>query len=155
MKLQQLIFKVEELKAIASMYEQTQQGLAQAQVLITSVDADTDADTRAKVEESLATLTSRFQSLERLFLERTGCADVDAAVEYVQAHIARLQHFQQVRSEQLQLRTQLDLELAMGALPPETRQGAEDSLQNLQLRLETLVRQGHEALPSSRILTLS
>lgn len=155
MKLQQLIYKVEELKALVSLYEQTQQGLAQGTMLLETLESDTDEETRAKVTDTVATLQSRHTSVEKLLLERTGTYDIDAAVDAIHAHIARLQQFQQLRGEQLQLRTQLDLELAMGMVQPETRQAAEDGLQALQNRLETLVRQGYDAMPASRILTLS
>jgi len=155
MKLQQLIYKVEELKALLSLYEQTQQGLAQASMLQTSLEPDTDADTLLKVEQTVNSLQTRCDTVQRLLLERTCTADEDAAVDVVQSHIMRLQQYQQLRAEQLQLRIQLDLELAMGVVPAETRKAAEDSLHGLQQRMETLVSQGHAAFPGQRILTLT
>lgn len=153
MKLQQLIFKVEELKALVTLYEQMQQGYAQATVLRESM-TDASDEERAAVDEKLDQLKRRYEQVQRLLMDKVGASSEDEAVDKVQEHIARLQHFQQIRGEQLQLRTQLDLELAMGDVPVETRQNAENTLQGYQARMETLVRQGEQALPGIRLVTL-
>jgi hypothetical protein len=153
MKLQQLIFKVEELKALVSLFEQMQQGYAQATMLRETMEGSSEEE-RAAVDEKLDDLKRRFEKVQLLLMEKTGGASEDDAVEKVQEHIARLQQFQQVRGEQLQLRTQLDLELAMGDVPLETRQQVENTLQSMQARLETLVRLGEQAFPGTRLITL-
>lgn len=154
MTLQELIYKVEELKALSSLYEQTQQSLAQARMLQESLETDADAETVTKVTETVMLLSNRRLKLEHLWLEKTGANDLEAAVTGLEAHIARLQQHQQLRAEQLSLATQLQLELALGTVDTDTRQAVEERLQNMKLRQDTLVRQGEAALPKSRIVTL-
>lgn len=155
MKLQHLISKVEELKAVVGLYEQVQQALGQGVALQASLEPDVDAEQRKTVDDTVASVESRMATITTLLCERTGAADIDEAVERVQHHIARLQQHQQIRSDQLQLRTQLDLELAMGGLEAEVRQQAENKIQAMQARLEMLVRQGEQALRGPSLITLS
>jgi len=154
MKLQQLVYKVEELKALVSLYEQTQQGLAQAAMIKETISGEGDAEQIKKFEDTVAQMTSRLAAVETMLTQRTGAGLVDDALDRVQEHIARLQQYQQTRGEQLQLRTQLDLELALGPVAVETRQQAENSLQAMQARLEMLIKQGHDAFPRPALVTL-
>lgn len=154
MKLQQLVYKVEELKSLVSVFEQTQQGLAQAKAIQDTIVNEADEEQKTKIADTVAQMTARLAAVEKLLVERTSASDVDDAVDRVQAHIARLQQYQQTRGEQLQLRTQLDLELAIGQVPAETRQQAESSLEAMQLRMEMLVKQGHDAFPRPVLVTL-
>lgn len=154
MKLQQLVYKIEELKALVNLYEQMQQGYAQATVLRESM-TDESEEQLAEVDQKLTEMNHRFGKVASLMMDKTGGTDVDDAVERVQAHITRLQQIQQIRGEQLQLRTQLDLELALGDVAIETRQQAENALQGMQVRMEKLVQQGEQALPGPRLVTLT
>lgn len=154
MRLQQLIYKVEELKALSNMYDQAQQALAQGAALQATMGDESTAEDKATVTEKLEQLRARMANITKLLMERTGGADEDAAIEKIHQHMVRLQQYQQIRGEQLQLRTQLDLELALGDVPMETRQQAESTLQSMQSRLEMLVQQGEQALPGPRLVTL-
>lgn len=154
MKLQQLIYKVEELRALVSMYEQSQKALAQAVAVKDTMGDEADAEQQQSVHDAVANLEARLARAGELLVSRTSAADVDMAVERVQEHISRLQQYQEVRGEQLQLRTQLDLEMELGGLTPEVRQQAESTLQTLQTRLDALVKQGHDALPGPRLITV-
>jgi hypothetical protein len=154
MRLQQLIYKVEELKALSNMYEQAQQALAQGAALQATMGDESTVEDKATVTEKLEQLRVRLVNITKLLMERTGGADEDGAIEKIHQHMVRLQQYQQIRGEQLQLRTQLDLELALGEVPMETRQQAESTLQSMQTRLEMLVQQGEQALPGPRLVTL-
>jgi hypothetical protein len=154
MNLQHLIHKIEELKALHALYEQSSQGLASASALQLSLGPDASEDDQIKIEETVSALTGRRDGAVTLLLERTGGRDIDEAVSKIEEHLARLQHHQQIRNDQVVLRTKLDLELAVGTVPAETRQEVENNLQGMQLRLETLVRQGSDALAGPRLITL-
>jgi len=154
MKLQQLVYVVEELKAVVNLYEQTQKVAAQTVVLADYLPEDADDDQRESVVASVMKVQERLAAMERALLQRTGALDVDQAVERVQEHIARLNHFQELRGNQLQLQTHYDLEMAVGDVPMETRQQALTSLADMQTRLETLVSQGLAALVVPKIVLL-
>jgi hypothetical protein len=154
MKLQQLIYKVEELRALTDTYEQTQKALAQGTALQATMGDESTEEDKATVNGKIDQLRTRMATVTKLLLERAGGSTEDEAVERVQQHVARLQQYQHIRGEQLQLRTQLDLELAMGDVPLETRQQAESTLQSMQARLETLVLQSEDAFPGPRLVTL-
>lgn len=155
MRLQQLIYKVEELKALSNLYDQATQALAQGATLQAAMGEESSAEDKAAVTEKLEQLSARVGNITKLLMERTGASDEDGAIEKIQEHMARLQHYQQIRGEQLQLRTQLDVELAMGEVAPETRQQAEATLQSMQSRLEMLVQQGEQAIPGPRLISLA
>jgi hypothetical protein len=155
MKMQQLVHKIEELKALVGIYEQVAQGLAQANMVVASMDETTAEDQREAVMTKLAEIESRYTNLRKFLLERTGAEDEDAAIHKVQEHLARLSLYQDIRSQQLELRIQLDLELAMGAVDAETRQQVETKLQGMQTRLDTVVRQGADALAGPRLISLA
>lgn len=155
MRLQQLIYKVEELKALSNMYDQSQQALAQGAAIQATMGDESTPEDKTTVNEKLEQLRVRMINVAKLLMERTGTTDEDGAVEKIQEHLARLQHYQQIRGEQLQLRTQLDLELAMGDVAPETRQQAESTLQSMQTRLDMLVQMGEQAIPGPRLVSLS
>jgi hypothetical protein len=153
MKIQQLIHKVEELKALVNLYEQVAQGLAQAHAIMSSVPSSDEQD--ESLVSKVSEIETRYAHVRDLLIARTGAADESDAIEKVQEHMARLNHYQELRAEQLQLRTQLDLELVMGAVDPETRQQVENKLQSIQARLETLVRQGSDVLARPRLISLT
>jgi hypothetical protein len=153
MKLQNVVFKVEELKALAALYQKAQQTYAQGSMLLESIPADEEI--RGESAEKVEELRRRYEAASQLLLERTGAADIDQAFERVQEQLARLQKFDEIRNEQLNLRTALDLELAMGPVDMEARLEAEQTLQGYQHRLEKLVHMAEQALPSSRVLLLS
>jgi len=155
MKLQAVLFKVEELKALVSYYESTQESLAQGTTLLEQMKLDANAaDSLAEVESKVAQLRLRGATIAQMLKERTGARDDERAFEIVQEHIARLQRYQTLRGEQLQLRTQLELELAIGEVSQETRRKAEDTLDGLQKRMDTLLQQCEGANLAPRILTL-
>jgi hypothetical protein len=153
MKLQNIVFKVEELKALASLYQKAQQTYAQGRMLLESIPESEEGwdESAQKVEE----LKRRYEAASALMMERTGAQDIDQAFEKVQEHLARLEKFDEIRNEQLKLRTALDLELAMGPVNTEARLEAEQTLQGYQNRLEKLVHMSEQALPGSRVLLLS
>lgn len=152
MKVQQLIARVEEIKALADYYQNMQQTLAQAGALSDTLDETTTDEERQEVATTVSKLQARLEKVGTLLTERSAASSPEQAQEKLEEHVARLQQYQSIRQEELQLRTQLDLELAMGGVPDETRRQAEAQLSGMQQRKEILVQQGMTALGATRLL---
>lgn len=156
MKLQQLVFRVEELKALTTIFEQNLQAFAQATALEATLPAaEVDEETRKRVDDSLQTLRTRHDMIIAMLQERTGTDDVDAATQRVEEHVARLQQFFKIRGEQLQLRAQLETELAIGAVTQEARHEVEGMLAAMQTQLEAIVQLGEQALRGPKLISLA
>lgn len=157
MKLQTLLFKLEELKALAELYERTMVNFAKGSAMVATARAvgdDQDEKELIKMDIALAGLQKRADAVTRLLCEAAGEADVETAVERLTEHQARLEQINRLRSEQAMLRVTLDLELAMDAVSREQRQEAESAIQAIQQRVETLVARGTQALPGPKLITL-
>lgn len=155
MKLQHYVYKIEELKALVALFEQTQQELARGTAVLDALGSEADAEELKKMEDTLATLRVRLNAVGGLLTDRTGTSDVDAAIDNVQAHMGRLAQYQQLRGEQVQLRTQLDLEMAIGEVEKDVRKNVEGQLTAMQQRMETLVQMGETSLVGPRLVTLA
>jgi chromosome segregation ATPase len=157
MRLQQYIARVEELKALVDLYEQMSGKYAQVSAYQASTAANPDVteEQRTQLAASVTQLGTQRAALETLLTERTGASDIDTAIERFHAHLARLETYSNIRREQLQMRTSLDLELHLGTVPPETRQQAETSLDDMQTRLDGLLVLAEKSLPAPRVVLLS
>jgi chromosome segregation ATPase len=154
MKLQSLVFKVEELKALIVVYENGVKTLAQANALRDTLIEETNDSEREAIESSIGQFTARMSAVENLLMSRTRTTSLDDAIAKVEEHIARLQQVAELRTEQVQLQTQLDLELAVGEVSTDVRRQVDAKLSDLRTRLETLVSIGHQALGSAQVITL-
>lgn len=156
MNVQKLLFKVEEVKALAELYEQTATAQAKGTAMVDAFRAtpDHDAEELAKMEESLGMLAERTATLEKLLCTAMGVSTVDEAADKLHQHIARVEQFHRFRSEQCNLKVALELELALETITPEQRREAEAAIGMIQQRLEVLTLQGNQAFPGPKLITV-
>jgi hypothetical protein len=154
MNWQDYTFKIEELKAVVGLYQQAQQNMAQGQVLVDSARADESLDASAKEEmlQHEQQLRAGLSASENMLLQRTKSADVGAAILSVQEHVARSQHFDQLRGEQLRLQIAVELAKELGTATEEQLMEAEAKLGALQVQMDTLLRMAKVHLPSMLVI---
>lgn len=157
MKLQQTIAKVEEIKALAEMYEQARQTQAKAQAyadLLVAEGGELSDDQKADIQKSLDEMGKRFEAVAKLMLERTGTTAIDDAMVALEELIIRIEQLHEARRQQLTLRATLDVEMAMGTVSAEQRQQAESTLGQMQARVEMCVTRIERLLPGANLLIL-
>lgn len=156
MNVQKLLFKVEEMKALAELYEQTASARAKGSAMVQAFRSDPEhaPEDLAQMEESMALLGQRVEILEQLLCAAVGAEDVDAAAEKLHQHTARVEQFHRLRSEQANLKVALELEIAMGTISAEQRREAEHAVGSIQQRLEVLTMQGTQSFPGPKLITV-
>lgn len=157
MKLQQTIAKVEEIKALAEMYEQARQTQAKAQAyadLLIEEGNELSAEQKDEIKKSLDEMAKRVTAVTTLTLARTGTSSIDDAMLALDELVVRIEQLHEARRNQLQLRATLDVELALHIVAPEQRQQAETALGQLQSRVEMCVSRIEKLLPSPSLIVL-
>lgn len=156
MNIQKLLFKVEELKALAELYEQTATARAKGTAMVEAFKATPEhaPEELTMMEEQLGHLGQRVETLEKLLCTAIGAADVEEAAEKLHQHIARVDQFHRLRSELANLKVSLELEIALGTISTEQRREAEAAAGMIQQRLEVLTLQGNQAFPGPKLITV-
>lgn len=157
MKLQQTIAKVEEIKALAEMYEQARQTQAKGQAyadLLIEEGGDLSDEQKADIQKSLGEMAKRVAAVTALLQERTSTNTIDDAMTALEELIVRIEQLHDARRQQLNLRATLDVEMSMNMVPAEQRQQAETALGQLQARIEMCVTRIEKLLPSASLIVL-
>lgn len=157
MKLQQTIAKVEEIKALAEMFEQARQTQAKAIAyadLLVEEGGDMTDEQKSDIQRSLTEMGKRVEAVTKLLQDRTNTTSIDNAMMALEELIVRIEQLHDARRQQLNLRATLDVEMALGQVPAEQRQQAESALGQIQARVEMCVTRIEKLLPSANLLVL-